>query len=80
VFTLRGPQRSKLVKKILRILKKYPEGIWVRKLARELNEPISTIHKYVMTDEEGYPGEQIEIVKRLPTELGGNVMIKLKRK
>jgi hypothetical protein len=80
VFTLKGPQKPKLVHKILNELREYPEGIWLRKLARELNEPISTVHKYVTTEESGYPSEQIEIVKKLPPELGGNIMIKLKEK
>lgn len=77
---MKGPQKPKLVKKILTELGKYPEGIWIRKLARELNAPISTVHKYVTTEERGYPGEQIEIVKELPAELGGNIMIRLKKK
>lgn len=80
MFTLRGPQKPRLSGKILRKLAKHPEGIWIRKLARELSEPISTVHKYVTTDERGYPGEQIEIMKQLPAELGGNIMIRLKKK
>lgn len=77
---MRGPQKQKLVKGILQQLEKYPKGIWIRKLARELNQPLSTVHKYVTTAEHGYPGEKIKIIKKLPTELGGNIMIKLKRR
>lgn len=77
---MRGPQKPKLAKKILQELDKHPRGIWIRKLARELNAPISTVYKYVTTQERGYPGEKIEIVKQLPTEMGGNIMIKLKKK
>lgn len=77
---MKGPQRQELVKKILKELRKYPKGIWIRKLARELRAPISTVHKYVTTQEKGYPGEKIEIVKQLPAELGGHIMIRLKRK
>jgi len=77
---MKGPQKPKLVQKILQELNKHPEGIWIRKLARELNASISTVHKYVTTQESGYPGEQIEIIKQLPSELGGNIMIKLKKK
>lgn len=76
---MKGPQKPKLVKEILQKLINHPKGIWIRKLSRELDEPLSTVHKYVTTNKEGYPGERIEIVKQLPQELGGHIMIKLKR-
>lgn len=80
MFTMKGPQKPKLVKKIQEELITHPKGIWIRKLARELDEPVSTVHKYVTTNKEGYLGERIEIVKQLPRELGGHIMIKLKKK
>lgn len=79
VSTIKGPQKPKLVKELMEKLEENPKGIWIRKLARELDEPISTVHKYVTIDKEGYPGERIEIVKQLPRELGGHIMIRLKR-
>lgn len=75
-----GPQRQELVKKILVELAKYPEGIWIRKLARMIKEPFATVYKYVTTKEKGYPGERIEIVEEFPIERGGNIIIKLKKK
>lgn len=76
---IKGPKRPELVKKILMELKKHPDGIWGNKLARIIKEPRATVHKYVTTTEHGYPGEQIEIVKKLPAELGGHIMIRLKK-
>lgn len=76
---MKGPQRPELIKKILKELGKYPDGIWIRKLARNLNEPVMTIHKYVTTKEGGYPGKKIETVEELPTERGGNIVIRLKK-
>lgn len=75
-----GPQRPELTRKILKELTKHPEGIWIRKLARILNEPLMTVHRYVTLKEKGYPGERIDLVKQLPQELGGHIMIRLKRK
>lgn len=77
---MKGPQRPELVKKLLRELAKYPKGIWIRKLARNLDEPVMTVHRYVTLQKDGYPGEKIKIVKQLPTELGGHIMIRLKRR
>lgn len=77
---MKGPQKPKLARKILEELSRNPKGVWIRKLARELDEPLSTVHKYVTTDKEGYPGEKIEIVKQLSRELGGHMMIRLKKK
>lgn len=76
----KGPGRPKLAEKILRELAKHPKGIWMRKLARNIKEPTATVHRYVTIDKDGYPGEKIEIVKRLPTERGGNIILRLKRK
>ncbi|MFQ6119543.1 MAG: hypothetical protein ACE5KE_06630 [Methanosarcinales archaeon] len=76
----KGPERPELAKKILRELAKYPQGIWIRKLARNIKEPTATVHRYVTIKKHGYPGEKIEIVKKLPTEKGGNIILKLKRK
>jgi len=73
-----GPSRQKLVKKILSELAKHQEGIWIRKLARIIDEPFATVYKYVTMNEKGYPGEKIEIVERLPAERGGNIIIRLK--
>jgi len=73
-----GPRRRDLMEKIIRKLKENPEGIWIRKLARELGEPVSTIYKYVTTMEKGYPGEKIEVIKKLPKEMGGHTIIRLK--
>lgn len=75
----KGPGRPELVKKILRELVKYPKGIWIRKLARNIREPGATVHRYVTINKNGYPGEKIRIIKQLPRELGGHIMIKLKR-
>lgn len=76
---VKGPKRPELVKKLLKELSKRPEGIWSNKLARIIKEPRATVHKYVTTTEYGYPGEKIEIINQLPQELGGNIMIRLKR-
>ena len=77
---MKGPQKLKLVKEIKEELLRHKKGIWIRKLARELDEPVSTVHKYVTSDKEGYLGNRIEIVKQLPQELGGHIMVRLKRK
>ena len=77
---MRGPQKPKLVKEITEELSRYPQGIWIRKLARILDEPVSTVHKYVTTDKEGYPGGKIKIIKQLPQELGGHIIIRLKKR
>ncbi len=78
VHVLTGPRRKDLVKKILKELRRYPQGIWIRKLARILDELLMTVHKYVTVNEKGYPGEQVEVVNQLPPELGGHIMIRLK--
>lgn len=77
---VKGPKNKKLAGKILKEMKKHPKGIWIRKLARNLKAPISTVHRYVTTKKHGYPGEKIEIVEKLPTERGGNIILRLKRK
>lgn len=75
---LRGPCRKDLVNKILKKLREHSEGIWIRELARELREPVTTVHKYVTETEDGYPGQFIEIIESLPQKLGGHKKIKLK--
>ncbi len=75
-----GPRRQDLCKKILNKLENYPEGIWIRKLARILKEPTPTIYKYIFRKDSGYPGKHIQIIKQLPPELGGHTMIKLKKR
>ncbi len=77
---MKGPQRQELIKKILNEVAKHSEGIWIRKLARILNEPVTTVHKYVTIAEHGYPGEKIEIIEELPAERGGHKIIRLKKR
>ncbi len=73
----KGPRKKELAKRILQQLRKHPRGIWVRKLARELKEPVMTVHKYITRQD--YLGKAIK-VKKLPKELGGHVMLTLKKK
>lgn len=75
---IKGPYRKDLVNKVLNKLRKYPEGIWIRELARKLREPVTTVHKYITETEDGYPGQFIEIIESLPRKLGGHKKIKLK--
>lgn len=70
------PAKPKLIRKILDEVKKNPNGIWIRKLSRDLNEPLATIYKYVLRDD--YCGKFIK-TEKAPRELGGNMMIKLKK-
>jgi DNA-binding transcriptional MerR regulator len=35
------------IRKILGILRKYPDGIWFRQLAKEARLPVSTLHFYL---------------------------------
>ncbi|MCD6477644.1 MAG: hypothetical protein J7K87_01445 [Candidatus Aenigmarchaeota archaeon] len=35
------------IKKIIRVLLKNPDGIWLRKLSRDSRLPVSTIHYYL---------------------------------
>ncbi len=74
-----GPKRPELVSKILEELKRHHDGVWINKLARILKEPRATVHKYVTVSKDGYPGEKIQIVRKLPDELGGHIMIRLKK-
>lgn len=34
-------------KDIIETLRKFPEGIWLRKLSRETSMPVSTVHYYI---------------------------------
>lgn len=70
-----GPRKNELVKKILNKLDKHPEGLWVRRLSRDLGEPVATVYKYVIRDD--YCGKFV-VVNKTPKELGGNMIIKLK--
>jgi DNA invertase Pin-like site-specific DNA recombinase len=74
----KGPERIDLVKKVIAELSKHPEGIWIRELARMLDEPTMTVYKYITTCSHGYPGEKIEIARKMPKKLGGNLMVRLK--
>jgi hypothetical protein len=68
-------ERVELTDKILKEIKKHKHGIWIRKLARNLEEPVSTVHKYVMMKD--YAGKYLEM-KKAPQELGGHLIVKLK--
>lgn len=35
------------VKSIIDTLRKYPDGVWLRKLSRESSIPLSTVHYYI---------------------------------
>ena len=71
------PAKPELVKSILKEVKRHPDGIWIRKLARNLKEPVMTIHKYVSRDD--YARKHLKIERR-PQDLGGHLMIKSKEK
>lgn len=43
---LNGPDLNK-VKTIINALREFPEGIWLRKLSREISMPVSTLHYYI---------------------------------
>jgi len=78
VFTVRKePAKPELIKKILNELKRNPKGIWIRKLSRNLNEPIATIYKYILRED--YCGKYVK-TEKYPKELGGNTIIRLKGK
>lgn len=38
---------SDKIKQIIDTLREYPQGIWLRKLSRESNIPLSTLHYYI---------------------------------
>lgn len=67
------PARPELIKRILNEVKKNPNGIWIRKISRNLNEPLATIYKYILRED--YCGKYI-ITKKSPQELGGHLMVK----
>jgi len=69
-------RRVNLTDKILKEVKKHKRGIWIRKLARNLKEPVSTIHKYVTSED--FSGKYLN-TRRTPQELGGHLIIKLKK-
>ena len=35
------------VQRIIDVLKRYPDGVWLRRLSRESGVPISTLHYYL---------------------------------
>ncbi len=41
-----GPDSNK-VETLVSTLRKYPDGIWLRKLSRESSVPLSTVHYYI---------------------------------
>lgn len=41
-----GPDLEKL-EDLINTLRRYPEGIWLRKLSRESSLPVSTVHYYI---------------------------------
>ncbi|MFH1364169.1 MAG: hypothetical protein ABIH52_00775 [Candidatus Aenigmatarchaeota archaeon] len=69
------PAKPELINKILQELSKHPEGVWIRKLARNIKEPLATVYKYVIRED--YCGKYITMEKR-DNELGGHLMIKRK--
>ena len=70
------PLKPELVKKIIKEVGKHQDGIWIRKLARILKEPVMSVHKYV--NREDYCGKYLILEKR-KQELGGHLIIKLKK-
>jgi len=70
------PTKPELIKKILNETKKNPDGIWIRKLSRNLNEPVATVYKYVVRED--YCGKYVKTEKR-DRELGGHIMVKIKK-
>ena len=67
------PLRVELVKKILAELQKHQKGVWIRKLARDIGEPLATVYKYV--SREDYAGRYV-VTEKTPKELGGHTIIK----
>ncbi|MBI4173783.1 MAG: hypothetical protein HY519_03635 [Candidatus Aenigmarchaeota archaeon] len=67
------PLRPDLVKKILAELQKHPKGVWIRKLARNINEPMATVYKYVSRDD--YAGRYL-VTERTAKELGGHIVVR----
>ena len=80
MFKTKGPRKPDLSLKIISVLKQYPDGIWIRKLARLVQEPTSTVYKYVTTISDGYPGEKVLILKKNPAEMGGHIFLRHRRK
>ena len=46
------------IKRIIKVLLAYPEGIWLRRLAKEASVPTTTAHRYI----EGFFGPFVENV------------------
>lgn len=69
----KGPDEEK-IKKILEVLKRNPQGLWIREIARQAKLSKTTVHRYLT---EFMDNEIEEVV----TVKGGLVkFIKLKRK
>lgn len=67
------PARKDVIKKILKELNANPKGLWIRKLARMIKEPVPTVYKYITRPD--YVGRFV-LIEKLPKELGGHMMIK----
>lgn len=67
------PARRDVVKKILKVLQDNPKGIWIRKLARTIKEPVPTVYKYVTRED--YVGRLVT-TEKLPKESGGHTIIR----
>jgi len=69
----KGPDKNK-VKKILEVLKRNPQGLWIREIARQAKLSKTTVHRYLRE----FMDDSIEEVV---TVKGGLVkFVKLKRK
>jgi len=67
------PARKEVLKKILKVLQDNPKGLWIRKLARTINEPVPTVYKYITRED--YAGRYV-VTEKMPKELGGHTIIK----
>lgn len=74
-----GAQRPELTKKILDEVARRPEGVWLRKLARAIDEPVATVHRYLTVDREGYAGARVVLSRPAPKEEGGHVLVRLRQ-
>jgi hypothetical protein len=79
VFKVIGAQRPDLTKKILDELSRRPKGVWLRKLARTIDEPVATVHRYVTVHREGYAGSHVVMSKPAPKERGGHIFVRLRQ-
>lgn len=70
----KGPAKKDVTKKILRVLQDNPKGIWIRKLARQIGEPLATVYKYVKRPD--FAGQYV-VMEKFSKELGGHLMLKI---